>query len=139
MDIRSPIMTLVAQADPWIVGIAAEWIGWKMWLSDWTALSHPVLHAYLGLLAQILFAAVARRGLASVWPWLLVLLLECGNELLDWSRALAYGTTGKALAVETAWDIAFTMALPTALLILARCFPRLNGEASPLAATATDV
>lgn len=136
MDIGLSIMALAAQADPWIVRVAAEWIGWKVWLSDWTALSHPVLHVYLGLLAQIVFAAFARRGLASGWPWLLVLVLECCNELLDWSRALTYGSAGKALMVETAWDIACTMALPTALLILARCFPRINGGRQKIAPAA---
>lgn len=126
MEIGSFFMALAAQADPWIVRIAAEWIGWKAWLSSWTGISHPILHAYFGLLLQILAAAFARRGLASAWPWLFVLVLEIGNELLDWSRALTYGTAGEALVRETISDILFTVALPTVLLVLARSFPRLG-------------
>lgn len=126
MEIGSFFMALAAQADPWIVRIAAEWIGWKLWLSNWTGVSHPILHAYFGLLLQILAAAFARRGLASAWPWLFVFVLEIGNELLDWSRALTYGTAGEALVRETISDILFTMALPTLLLVLARSFPRLG-------------
>lgn len=126
MEIGSFFMALAAQADPWIVRIAAEWIGWKLWLSNWTGVSHPILHAYFGLLLQILAAAFARRGLASAWPWLFVFVLEIGNELLDWSKALTYGSAGEALIIETMWDIVFTMALPTVLLILARLFPGLG-------------
>lgn len=126
MEIGSFFMALAAQADPWIVRIAAEWIGWKLWISNWTGISHPVLHAYFGLLLQILAAAFMRRGLASAWPWLFVFVLEIGNELLDWSRALAYGSIREALVIETGWDILFTMALPTVLLVLAHSFPRLG-------------
>lgn len=126
MDIGSSIIALAAQADPWIVRVAAEWIGWKAWVSEWAGVSHPVLHAYLGLLLQILAAAFMRRGLASGWPWFFVLALEIANELLDWSRALTYGSWGEALATETVWDIVFTMAIPTVLLVVARSFPRLG-------------
>jgi len=65
MDIGWSIVALAAQADPWIVRVAAEWISWKAWLSDWAGVSHPVLHAYFGLLLQLLAATVMRRGLAS--------------------------------------------------------------------------
>ncbi|RIV76048.1 hypothetical protein D2V04_01550 [Pelagerythrobacter aerophilus] len=126
MEIGSFFMALAAQADPWIVRIAAEWIGWKFWLSDWTGISHSILHAYFGLLLQVLAAAFMRRGLASAWPWLFVFALEIGNELLDWSRALTYGTAREGLVYETISDILFTMVLPTVLLILARSFPRLG-------------
>ncbi|RXZ64763.1 hypothetical protein [Pelagerythrobacter rhizovicinus] len=139
MEIGSFFMALAAQADPWIVRIAAEWIGWKLWISNWTGISHPVLHAYFGLLLQILAAAFMRRGLASAWPWLFVFVLEIGNELLDWSRALAYGSIREALVIETGWDILFTMALPTVLLVLARSFPRLGlGERTPPVAAACE-
>lgn len=126
MDIGSSIWALAAQADPWIVRVAAEWIGWKLWVSNWVGVSHPILHAYFGVLLQILAATSMRRGLASGWAWLFVFVLEIGNELLDWSRALTYGTAGKALVTETVWDIVFTMAIPTVLLIVARSFPRLG-------------
>lgn len=139
METGSFFMALAAQADPWIVRIAAEWIGWKAWLSTWSGVSHPILHAYFGLLLQILAAAFMRRGLASAWPWLFVFVLEIGNELLDWSRALTYGTVGEALVRETISDILFTMALPTVLLVLARSFPQLGlGEPTPPVAEACE-
>lgn len=126
MDIGLSIVAIAAQADPWIVRVAAEWIGWKAWLSDWVGVSHPILHAYFGVLLQILAATFMQRGLASGWPWLIVFIIEIGNELLDWSRAITYGSWGDALATETVWDIVFTMAIPTVLLTVARSFPQLG-------------
>lgn len=116
----------------WLYRLAMEWVGFKTWLSIETGVGHSVLHVYLGLLFQIAIATFMRRGFASWLPWLAVFAVQAGNEVLDWSTASF--TPSAALIRETLWDTAFTMALPTVLLVLARIFPRLGlGEQPPAA------
>lgn len=111
-----------------------DWHGIKDVIALRTGLERDALHIYAALLVQASSALVLRRSFASPWPWLCVLALAAGNEILD--------TFGDRL-VE-AWEIDAslhdlwnTMLLPTLLLLLARfapglLAPRLDvGDAGP--------
>jgi hypothetical protein len=81
------------------------------------------LHVIAGVLLQLLFAALLRRGLRDPRPWALVLVLELANEAHDlWFERWPSLTmqVGEGLR-----DLAGTMLLPTLLLLLARRRPGL--------------
>ncbi|QJB68721.1 hypothetical protein HF685_05020 [Parasphingorhabdus halotolerans] len=62
--------------------------------------------------------------MASIWPWLAVIIVAFGNEYLDYQSA---GDDPDALvrASEEAWrDIWNSMLLPTLLLLIARFWPQ---------------
>lgn len=81
------------------------------------------LHVMVGVILQLLVAALLRSSLASKWPWLVVFALELANEIYDlwverWpSWGMQYG--------EGLRDLIGTMLLPTLLLWVARSRPRL--------------
>jgi hypothetical protein len=78
-----------------------------------TGLSADALHIYAAVLAQMLVAAVMRRSLAHPLPWLAALLVAVAGQ---WT-----------MPGEGSWavGIAYCMAIPTVLLILARFAPAL--------------
>jgi hypothetical protein len=105
-----------------------DWEQIKETIAVWTDLERDALHIYAALLAQIGFALLLRRTFADWRPWLCVLALALGNELLD-----MFGD-GKAEAWESAsglHDLWNTMLLPTLLLLLARFAPGLVAPARP--------
>jgi hypothetical protein len=107
-----------------------DWQQIKETIAVWTDLERDALHIYAALIAQVGSALLLRRSLAHWLPWLFVLALAIGNELLD-----MYGN-GRVedweidSAVHDLWN---TMLLPTLLLLLARFAPRLMAP-SPTAA-----
>jgi hypothetical protein len=50
-----------------------DWWLMKVWVEETTGLNMDALHVHAGVLAQLFFALILRRSLASVWPWLLLL------------------------------------------------------------------
>lgn len=97
-----------------------NWYEWKLLILEESGLSRDALHILLGVAAQILFAALLRRSLASPLPWLAVLIAEAANEYFD--------LTGDSFTHKKIWpdslvDVFVTMAIPTALLLLARYVP----------------
>ena len=112
--------------------VAMEWSQTKTFIENTIGFSHDVLHVMVGVCLQLLFAGLLRRSARSVWPWLMVLGLELANEWVDlhvevWPQhAIQWA--------ECAKDVLLTMALPTLLLIVARCRPRLlSGDTSVVA------
>ena len=105
-----------------------DWQQIKDAIAAWTGLERDALHIYAALIVQVGSALLWRRSLAHWGPWLCVLLLAAGNELLD--------TFGDRL-VE-AWEIEAslhdlwnTMLLPSLLLLLARFAPNVMARARP--------
>jgi hypothetical protein len=100
-----------------------DWMGLKDVVEQWAGVHRDALHVYAAVLIQLAVAALSRRSLAMVLPWLIVLLLQVANELVD------YWVEGGALVAwrleEAARDSLNTMALPTLLLIVARFLPSL--------------
>ena len=112
--------------------LSAHWNDAKTFIEHTIGFSHDALHVMVGVCLQLLFAGLLRRSARSVWPWLMVLGLELANEWVDlhvevWPQhAMQWG--------ESAKDVLLTMALPTLLLIVARCWPRLLIGDTPVVA-----
>ena len=60
-----------------------EWLLFKDWLAAVTGLSEDALHIYAALFIQIGVAALIRRSVAHLLPWLCVLLVLLANEAAD--------------------------------------------------------
>lgn len=116
--------------------VAMEWSQTKTFIEYTIGFSHDALHVMVGVCLQLLFAGLLRRSARSVWPWLMVLGLELANEWVDlhvevWPQhAMQWG--------ESAKDLLLTMALPTLLLVVARCWPALLSGATVVAAELED-
>ena len=97
-----------------------DWIAFKDNIVAYTGLERDALHIYAAVLIQIAAAFLFRKTLASVTPWLLALVCEVGNELLD-----AYND-----GIVEAWevqgglhDLWNTMLIPIGLFLIARLAP----------------
>lgn len=96
--------------------LAEQATGWPM----------DTLHVIAGPILQLLFAALMRRSLADMRPWLLVLLLELANEIHDiWFDRWPSLTQQLGEGLR---DVTGTMILPTLLLLIARRRPTLLTE-----------
>jgi len=85
---------------------------------------HPdALHAIAGVLIQLATAAIIRKPVSTVLPWLVVLIATFGNEFIDlwvqqWPHpGMQYG--------ESVKDILLTISLPTVIFVTARFAPSL--------------
>lgn len=103
--------------------LALHWESIKSGIEYALAFDNDALHVIIGVVLQLIFAAMLRSSISRPLPWLLVLLLELANEASDlalerWpEQAMQYGEGMK--------DILLTMALPTLLLVVARWRSRL--------------
>lgn len=102
-----------------------DWHQAKEWLEHALGLNMDALHVYVGLAILLLAALVLRRPLRSPLPWLVLLLLELGNEYYDWTYEIWPGAERQIQLAEGVRDVWNTMAVPTLLLIASRWFPGL--------------
>lgn len=83
-----------------------------------TGLSKDALHVYLGIGVWLLAAAVFRRSITTLRPWLAVLVVACVIEGFDafddWVQL------GRWRYVASLHDVVNTMFWPTVLALLAR-------------------
>ena len=87
-----------------------------------TGLSRDALHIYAGLAAHLCSAAIWRRPLGSVAPWLLVLGLALIVELVDMGNDIV--TLGSWRWAASLEDVFNTVFWPTVLLLYFRfCGP----------------
>ncbi len=98
-----------------------DWYEMKHWLQHWSGLGLDALHVHAGVLGQLAAAAVLRRSVGSVWPWLLVLAAAVANEW--WDLTYEIWPTRDEQWAESVRDTWNTMLLPTVLLILSRFAP----------------
>ncbi|MDQ4087501.1 MAG: hypothetical protein M3177_05775 [Pseudomonadota bacterium] len=82
-----------------------------LWIGDGTGASDTLLHVHAGLAVLFLARIVTRRSLASPVPFLVVLVAELGNELMDY---LSYGSVRWE---DTLFDIANTLFWPFVLMV----------------------
>lgn len=103
----------------------------KMFLERSLAFHNDALHVMAGLALALVFAALMRRSLAQLSPFFAVLALELVNEANDYFFEIWPNEVPQQFG-EIAKDIALTMALPTLMLVVARCWPHLlTGKAAP--------
>jgi hypothetical protein len=111
-----------------------NWIEFKDYLSQISDLDQDALHVYAAVLIQLAAAALFRRSLASIIPWLAVWAVLIVNEALDlWLPREEIGQWQVAGGIQDSWN---TMALPTLLWLLAYHAPGLlvgRGGAAPAA------
>ena len=99
------------------------WYQAKLLIEHASGVSMDALHVLVGVLLQLMFAALFRIPVKSWRPWLFVLALLLLNEAGDlwverWPEpAMQYG--------EGVKDVILTMMLPTLFTLLARYRPAL--------------
>jgi len=112
-----------------------DWYGMKV-LASQMAVEKDALHVYAAFFIQIAAAALFRKSLAHWLPWLAVLAVEIGNEILD----IQFGEEAHLQSWQLAGarhDLVNTMVLPTLLLLLCRYAPGLFRPAAPGPSAAT--
>lgn len=107
----------------WLETAGMDWFQVKLFIKTATAVHPDALHILLAVLALLAIAALIRRPVASLWPWLAVLVLELLNEASDMAHE-RWPDPGHQWG-ESAKDVVVTMALPTLLMLLARWRPGL--------------
>ena len=102
------------------------WYQAKLLIEHASGISMDALHILVGVLLQLMFAALFRIPLKSWRPWLFVLALLLLNEAGDlwverWPEpAMQYG--------EGLKDVLLTMLLPSVLMLAVRFRPALFDE-----------
>lgn len=106
--------------------IGIEWVTIKQAIEQTVAFAPETLHVVVGVVIQLVAAAVFRTSIARPLPWLVVLALELSNEATDfWVEVWSNRTEQAAGGVN---DVVLTMFLPTVLVFVARCYPSLLGK-----------
>jgi len=80
------------------------------------------LHLIIGPVILASASVVMRKPMASWGPWLVVAVLSILNEVIDLIEGAS--VVPSAAYFESTTDFLLTMAIPTALLIKGRFFPR---------------
>lgn len=96
----------------------------KMWLEQTSGLDRDALHIYCAVAIQFGLAIFLRRGVASFWPWVAVLLAVLLNEYIDFQGVGTDAHQIERFRQASFHDIWNTMLLPTMLLIIARYWPK---------------
>ena len=99
-----------------------DWIGLKEAFVTWSGVDRGALQVLGSLLLHVAAAAVLRRPLSSVFPWVAVLLLAVGYEAIG---GYADGELHDWELNGSIRDAGLMMALPTLLLLICRFAPRL--------------
>ncbi len=107
----------------WTRATADDWYQVKLFLEHASGFSMDALHVIVGVLLQLGFAFLLRSSLARPLPLLAVLALELVNEASDF-RVETWPQPGMQFG-ESAKDVIMTMAIPTALFLIARYRPKL--------------
>ncbi len=76
-----------------------------LWIGDGTGLPDAILHIHAGLAILMMARLISRRSLGTFSPFLFVVILELGNEFMDY---LNYGWR----AADTFTDLANTWFWP---------------------------
>lgn len=103
--------------------IGQTWFDSKSSIETLSVVQDQAIHVFVGVLLQLLFAAILRRPISDLIPWMAVLALELANEWADVQFSTWPGTDARYY--DSIVDLGVTMALPTILLIIARGYPRL--------------
>lgn len=97
------------------------WYQVKLFIEHASGISMDALHILVGFTLFLLAARLLKSSVASLLPWLVLLVLELLNEAYDLQVELWPNFVSQL--GEGAKDIILTMALPTLLLVTARQRP----------------
>lgn len=99
-------------------GVLTRWTDLKGQVTDALGVGHDILHVPVGLLLFVgLLVLFRRKERPVIWSFLVLLALQCVNEILD---AIQWDIwTGTIPWEEAAKDTLVTMAAPTLVLALA--------------------
>ena len=116
---------MIASFQHWLTTLGLGWFDLKMLLEKSIAFDSDGLHVLAGVALQLIVAALLGSSVARWRPWLVVLGLALANEAVDlwveqWPDAELSAQWG-----ESVKDLLLTLALPTLLLVVARCWPTL--------------
>jgi hypothetical protein len=98
-----------------------QWYQFKLLATHSTGVSMDALHIIVGFMGVVGIAALSRRPLSSVAPFLAVLAAELVNESFDFHLE-RWPDPGMQWG-ESIKDVFLTMVIPLALLVLARFRP----------------
>jgi len=112
------------------------WYQFKLFIEHASGISMDALHVILGFVIFLIVARLLKTGTASPIPWLVLFLLELGNEAYDLKVEL-WPDRASQLG-EGVKDIMLTMALPTLVALLARWVPGLFVQDGPGISLADD-
>lgn len=87
------------------------------WIGEGTGLPDTVLHIHAGLAVLMIARVVSGRSLGSFVPWLVVVVAELGNEVMD---RLTYGSWRWS---DTINDVVHTLFWPTVICLGVRLRP----------------
>ena len=90
----------------------------KLDIVAFTGLSKDALHIYVGLGVSLLAAALFRRSIGTLRPWLAVLVVACGIECFD--AFDDWVDLGHWRWKASLHDVVNTLFWPTVLTLLAR-------------------
>ena len=85
----------------------------KVWLANTLKLDHATLHVHVGMVIWVAGVVIA-GDVGAIWPLLVVIAAELGNEVLDRLRA------GSWRVPDTLADIVNSVFWPCVLFALAR-------------------
>jgi len=106
-----------------VTSAMGSWHEGKLFIEHSVSIDHDALHVIVGVLVWLAMAAITRRPLSSIRPWLWLLAIIVWNETVDlwveqWPDAgMQYG--------EGAKDLLLTMLLPSLLALAVRFWPNL--------------
>lgn len=90
----------------------------KLAIVSATGLSKDALHIYVGLAILLMAAAILRKPLRSIVPWLVVLAVTIAGELVDMRDDIA--SLGHWRLGANLHDVLNTLFWPSVLVLLAR-------------------
>lgn len=106
---------MLHDAKAFLVASAADWAQFKLALGRDLGLSADLLHVHGGIAVLCLAALLLRRSPLSIKPWLVLLMLEVGNEGAD--LLLDGMGSDEATLAAARHDVINTMLAPTLLLV----------------------
>ena len=92
-----------------------------LWIGDGTGLPDAILHFHAGLAIMLLVRVITGRSLGTFIPFAAVVVLELGNEFLDY---LAYGFR----AEDTILDVLNTLFWPFVISLGVRLRPMVKRD-----------
>ena len=95
------------------------------WIGDGTGLPDTILHIHAGMAVLMLARLATRRSLGSFIPYSVVVLAECGNELMDRLECGAWRWP------DTTSDLINTLFWPTVICLGVRLRPMLHRDRLP--------